>query len=296
MEFDMRMSPTDIGDRCGISGQDQAAFNAISAYDAAAGAKSAPDASSAQVDKLRQSESDVMDKVSQSLLAYYQRDTQNSKATLSQMEADASGFAKAKQELSELAPENARHTIDAVSWTLGADHNVAMAEESADLGHAGTAAENLAGIVQLSSDFKGAGTNALPADIAAFASQSPVVQRLLEAARTTIGDAPSMKQSFEPALSSLDSSLSAIECNADLPQATAHGVSHTLTDIHQTLGTMSARDMDNVMQDMEEQQRKLEELGRELGAQPQGGLPNLTSEQQRMEALEKQLSNAGRVS
>ena len=41
----------------------------MSAYDAAAGAKAAPDGTSAQVDKLRQSESDVMDKVSQSLLA-----------------------------------------------------------------------------------------------------------------------------------------------------------------------------------------------------------------------------------
>ena len=291
----MRIYPTDGGDPCNIAGQNQAAFNAMSAYDAAAGAKAAPDGTSAQVDKLRQSESDVMDKVSQSLLAYYQRDTQNSKATLTQMEADATGFAKAKQELSVQAPENDRHTIEAVAWTLGADHDVAMAEESADLAHAGTAAENLAGIVQLSKDFKGAGTNALPADIAAFASQSPVVQRLLSAANTTIGDTPSMKQSFEPALSSLNSSLSDIECNAKLPQAAAHGVSHTLTDINETFGTVSASDLANEMQDMEQQSKRLEELGRELNAHPQGGDLNLLAEQEKMAALQQQLANAGRV-
>jgi hypothetical protein len=292
----MRINLPDGGDVYGISTANQAAFNSLSAYGAAAGAKAGPDGTSAQVDKLRQSESDVMDKVGQSLLAYYQRDTRNPKATLTQMEADAAGLAKAKQELGAQSPEKDRRTIEAVAWTLGADHGVAMAEESADLAHAGTGAENLAGIVQLSNAFKGAGTNAPPADIAAFASQSPVVQRLLAAANTTISDTPSMKQSFEPALSSLNGSLSGLERNADLPQAAAHGISHTLTDIDHGLGKMSARDMDNVMQDMAEQREQMQELDRELHAHPPQLDPNLELENERMMQFEKQFSAGSRIS
>lgn len=224
---------------------DAATFNALSTYDSAVTAQASPQDAPDQVDKLQQAESDVMDKVGQSMLARYQTDTGNAQATMSQMEADTAGFAKATQELSAQSPANA-HTIAAVAWTLGADHDVGQAEAAAGHAHASADAVNLAGITQLSTDFQSAGTNALPADIAAFASQSPLVQRLLSTAQTSAlsGDA-NAKAAFQAPLAALHTSLSGIEDNASLPQAAQNGVSYTMTHIDTMRGVNTPTDTAN---------------------------------------------------
>lgn len=221
---------------------DPATVAALSNYDAAVKATAQPEAAPDQVEKLRQAESDVMDKVGQSMLALYKADTGNAQATMTQMEADTSGFAKATQELSAQSPANA-HTIAAVAWTLGTDHDVGQAEAAAGHAHASADAVNLAGITQLSTDFKSAGTNALPADIAAFASQSPLVQRLLSTAQTSAlsGDA-NAKAAFAAPLATLHSSLSGIQDSAGLSQATQNGVSYTMTHIDGMRGVDTATD------------------------------------------------------
>ncbi|RKP48216.1 hypothetical protein [Trinickia fusca] len=165
-----------------IDAENNALKQSLQRYDAAATANPQPPTGSAAVKAqgaYEQAHRDLTNSVTRDVLKYYQAETGNAGATVTDMEADQHGFDEAKATVLNQYSGNDAANVKASENAIQLQADVDHAEAGASSQGRGAAA--LAGLNQILTDFKGQDANTI-----AFENAGPTVHEVLEHLQPTL--------------------------------------------------------------------------------------------------------------